>query len=57
MPHEFQRRILIVDEDAALLAATTAALSREGYEVMTATDGSRHVRLFAADCRTCSFLT
>src|SRR5512146_1149208 len=39
VPHDFKRRILIVDDDAALLATTAAALSREGYEVMTATDG------------------
>ncbi len=39
MPEDFKRRVLIVDDDAALLATTAAALSREGYEVITATDG------------------
>ncbi len=39
VPPEFHRRILIVDDDAALLAVTAAALSGEGYEVLTATDG------------------
>lgn len=37
--HRFQSRVLIVDDDAALLAVTAAVLSDEGYDVMTATDG------------------
>lgn len=36
---KFHRRILLVDDDAGLLAATAAVLSGEGYEVITAADG------------------
>ncbi len=35
----FSARILVVDNDEALLVATAAALSREGYDVRTARDG------------------
>ncbi len=35
----FYARILVVDDDEALLVATAAALSRKGYDVRTARDG------------------
>ncbi len=35
----FSARILVVDDDEALLVSTAAALSREGYDVRTARDG------------------
>ncbi len=35
----FSARILIVDDDEALLVATATALSKEGYDVRTARDG------------------
>lgn len=35
----FQYRILLADDDEALLASTAAILSREGYVVLTARDG------------------
>ena len=35
----FSARILVVDDDEALLVATAGALSREGYDVRTARDG------------------
>ncbi len=39
MPSSFKYRILIVDDDELLLAATAGILSREGYLVETARDG------------------
>ncbi len=36
---DFAKRVLVVDDDEALLAITTALLKNEGYEVMTARDG------------------
>jgi len=35
----FKYRILVADDDAALLASTAAVLSKEGYLVLTARDG------------------
>lgn len=35
----FSARILVVDDDEALLIAIAAALSKEGYDVRTARDG------------------
>src|SRR5512146_969267 len=37
--HSFKHRILVADDDEALLATTAEMLSREGYEVITAKDG------------------
>ncbi len=37
--HSFKHRILLADDDEALLATTAEMLSREGYEVITAKDG------------------
>lgn len=39
MPKTFPFRILLVDDNAALLAATEAILSEAGYQVNTARDG------------------
>ncbi len=39
MTSGFKYRILIADDDQALLASTAALLSREGYVVLTARDG------------------
>lgn len=39
MPAGFKYRILVADDDEALLATTAALLSQEGYVVLTARDG------------------
>ena len=39
MANGFKYRILVADDDAALPASTAAALSQEGYLVLTARDG------------------
>ena len=40
-------RILVVDDDAAIQAVVGSALSWEGYEVMTATDGAAALEALA----------
>lgn len=46
VPESFKRRILVVDDDRAFLDATTALLSREGYDVTTARDGFEALAVF-----------
>lgn len=43
---QFTKRILIIDDDAQVLAMLRETLEREGYEVVTAPDGQKGLRLY-----------
>src|SRR5689334_3013224 len=43
------QRILVVDDDAAILAFISMALSDEGYEILTAEDGLSGLQLALAE--------
>lgn len=43
-PSRLHQRVLIVDDDPVFLRATTMRLESDGYEVITATDGSEAIR-------------
>ncbi|MGH7268091.1 MAG: response regulator [Candidatus Rokuibacteriota bacterium] len=44
MPEERPRRVLVVDDDAAITATFEKILRGEGYEVATATDGEEAIQ-------------
>jgi DNA-binding NtrC family response regulator len=46
MPRGSGQRIMIVDDDASIRQTLQKLLSREGYEVIQAADGSEAVRLW-----------
>jgi two-component system, OmpR family, response regulator VicR len=42
-------KVMVVDDEESLLEAIRYALSREGFEVVTATDGGEALRDFEAE--------
>jgi len=46
---EFAARILLVEDEPALLDALEYSLTRQGYQVLTATDGRRGLELASAE--------
>lgn len=47
--NDIKPRILVVDDDEALLAVISRALRRQGYDVMEAPDGRRGMALVSAE--------
>jgi CheY-like chemotaxis protein len=51
------RKILVVDDDAALRGVIGLALQAEGYEVLEAEDGAVAIQVRASSCRIWSCVT
>ena len=48
-PTQQSRRILVADDDPAILRLLTAIIEKEGYEVVTARDGREAYKLLQTD--------
>lgn len=46
-----QRRILVADDDAAVIRQVTEAVERQGFKVVAARDGREALKLMQGDCQ------